>query len=177
MSKFGFITKLFGKGGKVAEVAPKATSTVLSKTWWANGVKNSITVVTEAGGKVAKAAEPVAVAAAKGGKTLISWGSAAKAALVAAGGVVAYKWFGSGIPAFFANLFGTDEQTGSYIGIGVFAVVFLVLIYCVIGWFRGKGADFGDGKVREDTKARSKGKGSCSCGKCKDCRPKGRCRV
>lgn len=61
-------------------------------------------------------------------KAILTWGNAAKGALVAAGGVIAYRWFGSGIPSFFAQTFGTDEETGSWIAIACFILLFAAVL-------------------------------------------------
>ncbi|AGI47414.1 hypothetical protein TALC_00409 [Thermoplasmatales archaeon BRNA1] len=150
MGAWGKLIGWLGKSGKVSKTASAAGSST-KEAWskgFADGVKYASAKVGTAAKTVAKTAEPVAVAAGKAGTRILTWGNAAKAAVVAFGATVAYKWFGSGIPAFFADVFNTSEQNGSYIAIACFAALFLVLISCIRAWFRGKGADFGEGKRR-----------------------------
>lgn len=123
MGRFSFLRKV--------EV-PSSKSMTWTKTWVSNGVKNVQRV------SLAPAVAAVGRFGGQAGKTIVSWGTAAKGALVAFGGVVAYKWFGSGIPAFFADITGTDERTGSFIAIGVIAVIVFAVAYGIYGRIRFK---------------------------------------
>lgn len=127
MSKFS----LFRRFGKKVSFSPSRSMT-WTKTWVSNGVRNVQRV------SLAPAVAAVGRFGGQAGKTIVSWGTAAKGALVAFGGVVAYEWFGSGIPAFFADVFGTDERTGSWIAVGSFFLVFVAVCFGLYGRVRYK---------------------------------------
>ncbi|MFA6728151.1 MAG: hypothetical protein WCS17_08060 [Prevotella sp.] len=97
-----------------------------TKSWTSGGVLNSISTVSKPAIKtVARNGARVGTAAIKGSRALATW---VKVGIVAVVGIGAYRWFGSGIPEFFANLFGTDEGTGSDIAIIFFVIVFIAFI-------------------------------------------------
>lgn len=81
---------------------------------------------------LSKASTSVATVSRATGRQLLTWGNTLKGAIIAGGGVVAYEWFGSGIPNFFAETFNVSEDQGSWIAIICFVLIFMLIVALII---------------------------------------------
>jgi hypothetical protein len=111
------VSKLFSKGG--------ASSTATwTKTWTANGVKN-IQTVTKVAGEAVQA----------GAKTVISWGNAAKVALV---GGFSYLFLTGGASNVVSRTLGISEGAAQILIIFGFIVIMILVTRYLINYVRNR---------------------------------------
>jgi len=120
MSRWTFLKNLFRTASK--DVKPSSFSWV--KSWTSDGVKNVVrTSVRSGSGTVVKGARVAS-------KSLLTFGNAAKASIVAFGGVVAYYFFEGGAVNAVSALLGTSDSESSLILIIVgMTILAFVLTY------------------------------------------------
>ncbi len=111
------VSKLFSKGG--------ASSTATwTKTWTANGVKN-IQTVTKVAGEAVQA----------GAKAVISWGNAAKVALV---GGFSYLFLTGGASNVVSRTLGISEGAAQILIIFGFIVIMILVTRYLINYVRNR---------------------------------------
>ena len=111
------VSKLFSKGG--------ASSTATwTKTWTANGVKN-VQTVTKVAGEAVQA----------GAKTVISWGNAAKVALV---GGFSYLFLTGGASNVVSRTLGISEGAAQILIIFGFIVIMILVTRYLINYVRNR---------------------------------------
>lgn len=111
------VSKLFSKGG--------ASSTATwTKTWTVNGVKN-VQTVTKVAGEAVQA----------GARTVISWGNAAKVALV---GGFSYLFLTGGASNVVSRTLGISEEAAQILIIFGFIVIMILVTRYLINYVRGR---------------------------------------
>lgn len=111
------VSKLFSKGG--------ASSTATwTKTWTANGVKN-VQTVTKVAGEAVQA----------GARTVISWGNAAKVALV---GGFSYLFLTGGASNVVSRTLGISEGAAQILIIFGFIVIMILVTRYLINYVRNR---------------------------------------
>jgi hypothetical protein len=100
------VSNLFGRGGSTA-------TATWTKTWTANGVKN-VQTVTRVAGEAVQA----------GAKTVITWGNAAKVAIV---GGFTYLFLNGGASNVVATTLGISQEAAQILIIFGFVVMMILI--------------------------------------------------
>ena len=111
------VSNLFGRGGS------SATAT-WTKTWTANGVKN-VQTVTRVAGEAVQA----------GATTLITWGNAAKVAIV---GGFTYLFLNGGASNVVSTTLGISQEAAQILIIFGFVVMMVLILRYIINYMRDK---------------------------------------
>lgn len=110
------VSKLFSKGG--------SSTATWTKTWTANGVRN-VQTMSKAVGEAARA----------GTKTVISWGNAAKVALV---GGFSYLFLTGGASNVVSRTLGISEEAAQILIIFGFIVIMVLITRYLVNYVRNR---------------------------------------
>jgi len=109
------ISNLFGRGGSTA-------TATWTKTWTANGVKN-VQTVTKVAGEAVQA----------GAKTIVTWGNAAKVAIV---GGFTYLFLNGGASNVVASTLGISQEAAQILIIFGFIVMMVLILRYIVNYLR-----------------------------------------
>lgn len=109
------VSNLFGRGGSAA-------TATWTKTWTANGVKN-VQTVTRVAGEAVQA----------GAKTIITWGNAAKVAIV---GGFTYLFLNGGASNVVASTLGISQEAAQILIIFGFIVMMVLILRYIVNYLR-----------------------------------------
>lgn len=109
-------SKIFSKGG--------SSTATWTKTWTANGVRN-VQTMTRVAGEAARA----------GARTAITWGNAAKVALV---GVFSYLFLTGGASNVVSRTLGISEEAAQILIIFGFVVIMVLITRYLVNYVRNR---------------------------------------